>query len=160
MITASDPWQGHDFSILFTVLIAGTSALLGCTAYLCSRFSRRARHLCTPSRVWRDLSLAAAAATLALYLWGCLHLLFLEDQEEAMECEPNRPEGTPRLVGLRGDFVPLRLVCETLDGRDFAVVVPGYVDPALVALLLLALGCGLVSVLLRRKRRTVERQAG
>ncbi|MGW4229231.1 hypothetical protein ACWEF9_08065 [Streptomyces sp. NPDC004980] len=153
MITASDPWQGHDFATLFTVLLAGVPALLGLAVYLCSRLSRRARRSRTPPAVWRDLSLAAAGATLALYLWGCLHVLFVEDQEQAQECERNRPEGIPGLVGRRGDFVPLRLVCEVSDGRDFAVLVPGYVNPALAVLLLLVLVCGLVAGLLHLRQR-------
>ncbi|GHA90113.1 MULTISPECIES: hypothetical protein [Streptomyces] len=160
LITASDPWQGHDVGVLLVVLLTGAPALLGLTAYLCSRLSPRARRRYTPPARWRDLSLAAAAAALALYLWGCLHVLFLEDQEQAMECERNRPGGTPRLVGRRGDFVPLRLVCETSDGSDFSVVIPGCINPALAVLLLLTLGCGLVSVLLHRKRRTAAGEPG
>ncbi|MFD4032481.1 hypothetical protein ACFWVP_18655 [Streptomyces sp. NPDC058637] len=155
MITASDPWQGHDFATLFTVLLAGAPALLGLAAYLCSRLSRRARRSRTSLAVavWRDLSLAAAGATLALYLWGCLHVLFVEDQELAQECERNRPEGAPEMVGRRGDFVPLRLVCEVSDGRDFTVLIPGYVNPALAVLLSLALVCGVVAGLLHLRRR-------
>ncbi|MZE80106.1 hypothetical protein [Streptomyces xinghaiensis] len=154
MTTASDPWQGHDFAVLFTVLIAGMGALAGLTVYLFSRFTRQARLRSTPSRTWRDVSLAAVTAGIALYLWGCLHLLFLEDQEQAEECEHRRPDGIPALVGLRGDFVPLRLVCEASNGRDYAVVIPDYVNPSIAVLMLLALLSATASVVLQRKQRT------
>ncbi|GAA2407789.1 hypothetical protein GCM10010420_39860 [Streptomyces glaucosporus] len=151
MTTTSGPWQGHDFAVLLPVLTAGTTAVLGLGAYLCSRFTRRALRQYTPPAVWRDASLAASAAALALYLWGCLHVLFLEDQEQARACERERPEGTPSLMGRRGDFVPLRLVCEASDGRDYSVVIPDYVNPSVAVLLLLALACALTSAVLRRR---------
>ncbi|MFC5147665.1 hypothetical protein [Streptomyces aureoversilis] len=148
MITASDPWQEHNFAALLAILIAGTATLLGLAGYLCSRLTRQARRGCTPVRLWRDLSLLTAAVALAVYLWGCLHLLFLEDQELAERCERQRPAGTPTLVGRRGDFIPLRLVCEASNGHDYSVVIPGYINPAVALLLLLALTCALISVVL------------
>jgi hypothetical protein len=160
MIMASDPWQGHNFAALFSILVAGAATVLGLTVYLCSRFTRQARRRYTPFAVWRDVSLATAAVALALYLWGCLHVLFLEDQEQAEECERQRPEGTPTLVGRRGDFIPLRLVCEASDGRDYSVIVPYDINPTVAVLLLLALACALTSALLHHKQRTTTRKKG
>ncbi|MFF8031690.1 hypothetical protein [Streptomyces sp. NPDC016626] len=157
---ASNPWQVHDTTVLFTLLLTGASALIGLTAYLCSRLTRQARRRNTPVRMWRDVSLAAVAAGLALYLWGLLHILFLDDQEQAQECERQRPEETPALVGLRGDFIPLRLVCEASDGHDYSVVVPGHINPSLTVLLLLALVSAVASGLLHQKQRTPTRKEG
>ncbi|MFI1971428.1 hypothetical protein [Streptomyces cinnamoneus] len=113
-----------------------------------------------PFRLWRDLSLLTAAAALAVYLWGCLHLLFLEDQELAERCERQRPAGTPTLVGRRGDFIPLRLVCEASNGHDYSIVIPGYINPTVALFLLLALICTLTSVVLHYKQRTTPRKKG
>ncbi|MEG3628522.1 hypothetical protein [Streptomyces poriticola] len=157
---ASDPWQGHDAAVLFTVLLTGVPTVVGLAVYLGSRLTRQARRRTTPFRTWRDVSLAAAGAALALYLWGLLHVLFLDGQEQAEECERQRPEGTPALVGRRGDFIPLRLVCEASDGRDYTVVIPGYINPSLTVLLLLALLGGVVSLLLHHKQRTSTRKKG
>lgn len=154
---ASDPWQGHNFAALLSILVAGAGTVLGLTVYLCSRFTRQARQQYTPFAVWRDVSLATAAVALALYLWGCLHVLFLEDQEQGEECERQRPEGTPTLVGRRGDFIPLRLVCEASDGRDYSVIIPDYINPTVAVLLLLTLACALTSALLHHKQPTTTR---
>ena len=110
VVTASNPWQGHDFAVLSAVLLAGPATLVAATVYLCSRFTRQARRRRTPTAVWRDASLTAVTVALALYVWGCLHVLFLEDQEQAEACERARPAGVPTLIGIRGDFIPLRLV--------------------------------------------------
>ncbi|WP_327687300.1 hypothetical protein [Streptomyces sp. NBC_00467] len=156
---ASDPWQGHNFAALFSILVAGAATTLGLTVYLCSRFTRPARQRYTPLAAWRDVSLATTAVALAVYLWGCLHVLFLEDQEQGEECERQRPEG-PTLVGRRGDFIPLRLVCEASDGRDYSVIIPDYINPAVAVLLLLALACALTSALLHYKQRTTTWKKG
>ncbi|WKK22809.1 hypothetical protein QZH56_29265 [Streptomyces olivoreticuli] len=160
MITASNPWQGHNFAGLLAILIVGAATLLGLIGYLCSRLTRQARRGYTPFRLWRDLSLLTAAAALTVYLWGCLHLLFLEDQELAERCERQRPAGTPTLVGRRGDFIPLRLVCEASNGHDYSIVIPGYINPVVAFLLLLTLTCALASVVLHCKQRTTTRKKG
>ncbi|MER5202869.1 hypothetical protein [Streptomyces sp. NPDC002825] len=155
----SDPWQGHDVGVLLGVVFCGTAALAGLAAYLGSRLAPRARRRYTPARAWRDASLAAAGAGLAVYLWGCLHVLFLEDRAQAEACETHRPPGVPALVGRRGDFLPLRLVCEASDGRDYTVVIPAYVNPTVTVLLLLALlGAVTAAALLHRRRRTSVRR--
>ncbi|MEV0915872.1 hypothetical protein AB0I93_16655 [Streptomyces sp. NPDC049967] len=154
--SAGSPWQGHDFAVLFAVLIAGATTVLGLALYLCSRFTRQARRRRTSQAVWRDVSLVMAALGIALYLWGCLHVLFLGDQEQAEACERGRPEGVTALVGRRGDFVPLRLVCEAAGGRDYSVVIPGFVNPVLAVLLSVGLVCALVAAILHRGRRTAS----
>ncbi|MEU2513939.1 hypothetical protein [Streptomyces syringium] len=160
VITASDPWQGHNFTGLLVVLITCAATLLSLIAYLCSRLTPQARRESRPSRAWRDLSLLSAAAALAVYVWGCLHLLFLEDQELAERCERQRPAGTPTLVGRRGDFIPLRLVCEASNGHDYSIVIPGYINPTVTVLLLLAFTCALIAAVLRYKWRTTTRGNG
>ncbi|MEU5431519.1 hypothetical protein AB0H73_38775 [Streptomyces olivoreticuli] len=160
MITASNPWQGHDFAAMLAVLAAGAATLLSLAGYLCSRLTREARREYTTFRLCRDLSLLTAAAALAVYLWGCLHSLFLADQELAHRCEQQKPAGTPALVGLRGDFIPLRVVCETSNGHDYSIAIPGYINPTVALLLLLALTCALTSAILHYKQRTTTRKKG
>ncbi|GAA3268557.1 hypothetical protein KBZ00_27225 [Streptomyces sp. RK31] len=157
---ASDPWQGHDSTVLFALLLTGAPALIGLTAYLCSRLAKEARRRITPIRALRDASLTAVTVALALYLWGLLHVLFLDGQEQAHECERHRPEGIPELVGRRGDFVPLRLVCEASGGRDYSVVIPGYINPSVTVLLVLALVAAVASGFMHHKQRTPTPKEG
>ncbi|MEU5439003.1 hypothetical protein AB0G73_37520 [Streptomyces sp. NPDC020719] len=157
---ASNPWQGHNSTALFTILLVGAAILISLIGYLASRLAREARHRYTPVTAWRDASLLAAAAALALYLWGCLHVVFLEDQEQAEECELHRPAGTPTLVGRRGDFIPLRLVCEASNGHDYSVVIPHYINPSVAILLLLALAGALTAAVLHYKQHTSTRKKG
>ncbi|WHM37438.1 hypothetical protein [Streptomyces sp. BPTC-684] len=157
---ASNPWQGHNNTALFTILLVGAAILISLIGYLASRLARETRRQYTPITAWRDASLLAAAAALAVYLWGCLHVVFLEDQEQAEACELHRPAGTPTLVGRRGDFIPLRLVCEASNGHDYSVVIPGYINPSVATLLLLALAGALTAAVLHYKQRTTTRKKG
>ncbi|GGY10914.1 hypothetical protein [Streptomyces tanashiensis] len=161
MALASDPYQGHDATVLLTVVLVGPLVLLGLLVYLCSRLPRRRRPAGDLSAAWRDLSLLAVACALALYLWGCLHLLFVDRQERGTECA--KVDGVVRGRGaeaVTGDFVPLRLVCHMPGGRSHTVLVPEYINPSVAVLLLLALAGGLASVLHGRARRTAQRKEG
>ncbi|MEU5285596.1 hypothetical protein AB0G97_16510 [Streptomyces sp. NPDC020755] len=160
MVIASAPWRGHDPATLIIVLFTGAAALASLTIYLCSRLARRARQSYTPVRAGRDVALAAVAAGIALYLWGLLHILFVEGQEQAEECERQRPEGVPALVGRRGDFLPLRLVCEASNSHDYSVLIPEYINPIVAVLMLLALLSAVASGVLHHRRRTTPRKKG
>ncbi|CAL9529235.1 hypothetical protein SUDANB176_04016 [Streptomyces sp. enrichment culture] len=159
---ASDPYQVHDYTVLFTILLAGPPALIGLAAYLASRLAPRqlrSRGLRTPAAVCRDAAALCSAAALALYLWGCLHLVALERQEVGNACA-KEADGV-RVAAFHGDFVPLRLVCRTDAGNRFTVVVPDYINPSVAVLLLLAVACAATGLLLRREqhaRRTAQKE--
>ncbi|MFD3607807.1 hypothetical protein ACFWXA_07010 [Streptomyces atroolivaceus] len=161
MLAASDPYQGHGFTALTVIMLAGTAALCGAVAFLCSRFTRQNRSARTPVAVWRDLALLSSAGGLALYLWGCLHLYLLDRQDRGTRCA--YVDGVLQRPGAEatvGEFVPLRLVCRMPDGSSHTAVVPEYINPTIAVLLLLALAAGIVSLLLHRKRHATHRKAG
>lgn len=151
----SDPYQPHDFTTLFTIVITGLAELIGLATYLGSRLTRQKLRARTPSAAWRDLSLLTVAASLAVYLWGCLHVLFLERQDIGTACA-KKAEGI-RVAAFHGDFLPLRLVCRTDAGHSYTVIIPGYLNPAGAVLLLSALACGITSLLCLLRQRTAIR---
>ncbi|MFI8007568.1 hypothetical protein [Streptomyces sp. NPDC086010] len=161
MLAASDPYQGHGFTALLTILIAGAAVLCAMAAHLGSRFMRRARQARTAASTWRDVTLLTTAGALALYLWGCLHLLLLDRQERGTRCAYVDGElHRPGAEATTGDFVPLRLVCRMPDGTSHTAVVPEYINPTIAVLLLIALAAGTVSLLLHRRRHATQRKAG
>ncbi|WP_158897172.1 hypothetical protein [Streptomyces hygroscopicus] len=50
------------------------------------------------------------------------------------------------------------MVCEASNGRDYSVLIPGCINPAIAVLLPLALVCALTSAFLRHKQRTRTRE--
>ncbi|MGW0499508.1 hypothetical protein ACWD0Z_29995 [Streptomyces sp. NPDC003007] len=150
MIAAYDPYRTHDFTALLSILIVGSAALLGVFVYLCSRLTGQRLRAYTLPAVWCDVSLLSATGSLALYMWGCLELVFVERQEVGNACAEEA--GGNRVAAFHGDLIPLRLVCRTDDGQSFTVLVPDYINPSIAALLLIALACAAASVLLHRRQ--------
>jgi hypothetical protein len=102
---------------------------------------------------FRQLATAAGLAALALDLWGLLPLMGAimsaedggTDSSPLVPCRPANwwyDEKALSVTGYSVDFVPLRFVCETKGGGSFvADAVPGYVNPGVVVLALVAVGC-------------------
>ncbi|WP_435969586.1 hypothetical protein [Streptomyces sp. Qhu_M48] len=153
---AADSWRGHDPGLLVVGLFVSAAVLMGLVVYLGSRLAPDALRRYDAVRGTRDVALLSVAVSVAFYLWGLLHLVFVDEQLQGQECEVRRPEGAD-LVGRRGDFVPLRLVCEVAGGADYGVLVPGYVNPVLAVLLPLACFGAVASGVLSRLRRVPVR---
>ncbi|MER0241164.1 hypothetical protein AAHZ94_03830 [Streptomyces sp. HSW2009] len=150
-MSASDPYQTHDGTVLITVLLAGPVVLAGLVTYLCVTLMQRRRR--PPAAACRDLALLSAAASLGLYLWGCLHVAFAERAEIARACV--KAAGARRVESFHGDFVPLRMVCRAEGGGSHTVLVPGYTNPSVAVTLALAVVLGAVAAVLYVVRRGV-----
>jgi hypothetical protein len=129
---------------LLPVLLVGLVCAVGLAGYgfgTLGRFGFR--------RAGRDVRLRCLAALLAagavaVYTWGLVvvGLTALDASDGGADSAPVRPcrSGVPReralhVVDYTVDYVPLRFVCETDEGADYAAdAVPGYVNPAALAL--------------------------
>ncbi|MFF0366960.1 MULTISPECIES: hypothetical protein [unclassified Micromonospora] len=106
-----------------------------------------------PARL-RAAALLVGAAAVAMYAWGLLHVGVAVMQAEdggagSFPIQPCREAGTQlasQVTGYGVSYLPLRFECH-LDGGDTYVTssVPGYVNPAAVALGLATAVCGLLA---------------
>lgn len=150
----SDPYEGHNSAVVTAIMLAGAPALIGLVAYTTASLARFRRVKPTPAAVLRACSLLLVTAAFAVYLWGCSHLFLLEDEDRARAClEVLGRENARRVDRYIADFVPLRFACHLPDGRSYNALVPEYINPSIAVLLSLALACGIMSVLLNRKRQ-------
>ncbi|MFI9310932.1 hypothetical protein [Streptomyces triculaminicus] len=51
-------------------------------------------------------------------------------------------------------------MCETSNGHDYSIVIPGYINPTVALLLLFTLTSALTSVVLHYKQRATTRKNG
>lgn len=73
----------------------------------------------------------AWACAIGMYTWGVLHLVLLDESNQARACEEALGSERAQLVeGYEYQFVPLRFKCRVVGGQTFQAVVPGYVNPA------------------------------
>ncbi|MEU9032682.1 hypothetical protein AB0D46_35295 [Streptomyces sp. NPDC048383] len=92
-----------------------------------------------------------AAAAVALYTWGLLHLAgtVLDAEDGGTDSSPLRPcrvpghpERAAEVVDYTVSYVPLRFLCEEKDGESYsAKSVPAYVNPAVLGFALAAVAC-------------------
>lgn len=152
VITASGPWQEHNPAVLLTLIFLDAVTLLSLTAYLCSRLTREVRKRCTrcavPGRIPGGGRRVARPLPVGM-------------------SSPARPRTTGTVRGVREGaprrsgghrrnhrrLHPLRLACHLPDGRSYPVVIPGYINPSIAALLTLALASVITAALLYRRQR-------
>ncbi|MFC8827632.1 hypothetical protein ACFT9I_20090 [Streptomyces sp. NPDC057137] len=71
------------------------------------------------------------ACAIGMYTWGVLHLVLLDESNQARACEEALgPERAELVEGYEYQFMPLRFKCRVTGGQTFQAVVPGYVNPA------------------------------
>ncbi|MER5214213.1 hypothetical protein ABT063_27480 [Streptomyces sp. NPDC002838] len=150
MLAASDPYEGHNYFVLLAImLLAGPAALLALAGYAAAA-GRRWREG-RPGALWECCAALALAASIAVYMWGCLHLMFVDDRNMVEECAKAGGEDKARQVdGYIGEFVPLRFICHMPNGRSYTAIVPDYINPTAAAFLLLMACCICMSVIQRR----------
>lgn len=99
----------------------------------------------------RCFAAVLGAGAVGMYTWGMLHLAgaALDAGDGGTGSSPvvpcvlsDRGGEAADVVDYSVSLLPLRFVCETTDGEDFAAgTVPGYVNPAVPAFVLPALAC-------------------
>lgn len=134
------------FLLLFVGVPAGLGLACGLLGFALGRSGVRAEG---PARL-RGVAALLGAAAAFLYTWGVLHVAgsVLEAEDGGASSSPLPPCRVPgeweralKVVDYSVDVVPLRFVCETTDGDGFAAGVPGYVNPGVAGLVLVAVGC-------------------
>nr|WSX47627.1 hypothetical protein OG409_00725 [Streptomyces sp. NBC_00974] len=140
---ASGSTSGHDPVALLFVILFCFVALAACGVYLIAATTRRGGLADTVWGPWRDVALLCACGALTLYLWGCLHLLFLDETRQFAAClEAGGPQKAARVDAFEGDFVPLRLLCHIDKGGSYSAGVPGYVNPVVAVTMIGAVATG------------------
>lgn len=148
--------------LLLLLIPAGLVTVAGAVGYSLSTLARAGVRR-TGRAVWfRCAAWFLVAAAAAVYTFGLLAvaLTVLDAEDGGADSSPLRPCRTPgqwqralHVVDYTVDYVPLRFVCRTNDGEDYAAdSVPGYVNPAALGLALAAAACGGVSAYASERR--------
>ena len=128
-LMAADPHGGFDSIAVLFVLVVGVLVVCGLVGFACSSAAKFRRGSGASSRWGRAGAALLAAAAICVYLWGALHVLFMEDVDKGHACEKAGAVQGREIAGYEGHYLPLRFVCETRAGRRFDAVIPGCVTP-------------------------------
>lgn len=142
------------------ILVLGGMTLLGliilmvlCVYLFASVLSRGSLRAPTEAGSWREASVACVTVALALYVYGVLCVLRLENAYHTCTLERfGDPNGSGSLSVTLTDsedsLVPVGSVCEWTDGYTLDFV-PWFVNPAIGVLLAAAVGSAVLAVMHR-----------
>ncbi|MFI0937504.1 hypothetical protein [Streptomyces sp. NPDC021020] len=150
MLSGDQPYDGHDPATVLLLLLAGAVA----TPWLLARGIRlalRARSIRSATAI-RSAATLAGCATVGMYTWGVLHLLFFDDADRATAC--NAAVGKGHLTGYEPSFIPLHFGCRSNDGRTMEAVIPSYLNSSVITLAACAVALTTVAVIARRRTDT------
>ncbi|MEU0371357.1 hypothetical protein ABZ070_14050 [Streptomyces sp. NPDC006283] len=132
---------GQNAVAAFGIVILGVLVLITLCAYLFPAFAARGRFGApTLAGTLRDASLVCVSVALAIYLYGLLCYIRLEN--EWYTCAAQRygyssSVDRPNLERMQDSLFPVSSVCRWSDGYTYDFV-PAFVNPAITALLFLA----------------------
>ncbi|WP_211343282.1 hypothetical protein [Actinomadura pelletieri] len=116
---------------MLLLILAGTPATIWLVLYGV-RLLVRASRLRTATATLKAGAVLAWAATIGIYTWAVLPLLFFDDPDQSKAC--NEAVGAKRLAGYEPSFVPLRFGCRTGDGHTVEAIIPSYVNLSVTVL--------------------------
>ncbi len=144
MLAGDQPYEGHDPAIVLLLLLAG--AIATPWLFICGvRLALRARAVRSTTAAIRAVATLAGGATVCMYTWGVLHLLFFDDADQAAAC--NAVVGKGRLTGYAPSFAPLHFGCRSNDGRTVEAVIPSYLNPSVIMLASCAVALTVIAVI-------------
>ncbi|MEO3978660.1 hypothetical protein [Streptomyces sp. CAU 1734] len=154
-------YAGHHPIAVLAIVLFGLIAILMGLVYLCVTLAARRAKPRTAAEKWRAGSVACVCAAIALYVWGALHLVLLDETAQSESCRnTGGPQQAARVDGYIGEYVPLRLVCHISEGGSYTTAVPGYVNPGVAILVLAALVTGGVAAAERAELNRKSTQKG
>jgi hypothetical protein len=146
---SSDPWALPNPVIVLLIPAVSAVAVPTLFGYGIAVLVRGRRRR---DRVLRGLVALAAAATIAVYAWGALHMI--QDQTSANDtCQQAvGPAHAGDISAYETSLIPLHFACRVDGAGSYEPFVPGFVNPTALALALLT--CLLAAAAQQAKRVT------
>jgi hypothetical protein len=126
--------------ILVGVVVAASMAFRAINV-LTRRGFRQGRERLT----FRYLAMLIWSAAIAAYIWGSLHLLLDETAADAACKTAVGPEHAGHVSSYDISYFPLHFGCRVTGVGTFEGAVPGYLNPTVVALLLVAIALSIMT---------------
>ncbi|KUM86601.1 hypothetical protein OIE43_19125 [Streptomyces pseudovenezuelae] len=147
---ASESADGFNSIALLFILLIGVVVVISLIGYLGSSVARREQR--PPGhRLWlRAGCILSVCAAICVYMWGALHVLFMEDMNMRQACVAAGGEARASTVdGYEASYIPLRFTCRISEGGSYTAAIPPWINPALSGLVGLGLITGVASGITR-----------
>ncbi|MGW5448757.1 hypothetical protein [Streptomyces asiaticus] len=154
---ASDSPDGLNSILLLFICLIGVIVIFTLIGLLGSGVAKRTGRRKTRAEWLGGIALLSVCVTIALYIWGALHVMFMESDNMRDECA--KAGGTAKAAQVdrySASYLPLRFTCHIDEGGSYDAAVPGYVNPAMGITFVLAIATGAVSVVTRDQNRSTS----
>lgn len=153
-VQASDAVGGFNSIAVLFILLIGVLVVICLIGYLGSSLARR-EETALGGRLWlRAGAVLSTCAAICVYLWGALHVAFMEDVNMRQACvKAGGKAKASQVDGYEASYIPLRFVCRVAEGGSYSAAVPAWINPALGVLVPLALITGVASGVTRDDQR-------
>ncbi|WP_158711598.1 hypothetical protein [Streptomyces xylophagus] len=129
---ASDSPDGINSIILLFIILIATIVVFSLVGYLFSSIARHGHLFKNRQGAFKTAAVLCACATLCTYVWGALHIIFMEDPGMRTAClKAGGKDRAAEVQAYEASYFPLRFVCRTAVGNSYSAAVPGYVNPAI-----------------------------
>ncbi|MCM3809991.1 hypothetical protein ND808_29745 [Streptomyces sp. DR7-3] len=150
---AADSAGGHDSILLLFICLIGVIVIFTLIGMVGSGIAKRTGRRKTQDEWLGGTALLSVCATVALYIWGALHVMFMENDNMREECaKAGGAVKAAQVDRYEAHYFPLRFTCHIDEGGSYDAAVPGYVNPAMTIAFVLAIATGAVSIVARGRR--------
>ncbi|MBL1118912.1 hypothetical protein JK364_42100 [Streptomyces sp. 110] len=154
---AADSPDGLNSILLLFICLIGVITVCTLIALLGSGLAKRTGRRKTRAEWLGGIALLSVCVTIALYIWGALHVMFMESDTMREACaKAGSPEKAAQVDRYSARYLPLRFTCQIDKGGSYDAAVPGYVNPAMGIAFALAIATGTVSVVTRDQNRSTS----
>lgn len=152
---AADSAGGIDSILLLFICLIGVIVIFTLVGMVGSGIVQRTGRRKTRAEWLGGIALLSVCATVALYIWGALHVMFMESYTMREECaKAGGAAKAAQVDRYSASYFPLRFTCRIDEGGSYDAAVPGYVNPAMGIAFVLAIATGAVSVVARDQNRS------
>lgn len=155
---AGDPWALPNPIVLIMVVLVGLVVAASMAFRAINVLARRGFRAGRERITFRYLAMFVWSVTIATYVWGVLHLLQDESAADAACKAAVGPQNAGHVASYDISYLPLHFGCRVTGVGTFEAAVPGYLNPTLIALLLVSLALSVMTAF--ATDRPVMAQAG
>jgi hypothetical protein len=138
-VVTGDPWALPNPVLLVVLILVGPVVAISLAFRAVDVLTRRGFRPGRQRLTLRYLAMITWSAAIAAYSWGAFHLL--QDETSAMRrCRTAvGPEHAGHVASYDTTFFPLRFGCEVNGVGTFEAAVPGYANPVIIGLVVVAI---------------------
>ena len=159
-MVAGDPWALPNPIALLVIVLGGLVIAVSMAFRAINVLARRGFRPGRERLTFRYLAMLVWSVAIAAYVWGAVHLIQDETSANANCQKAVGTEYAGHIASYEISWFPLHFGCRINGVGTFEATVPGYLNPTVVALLLVAIALSIMTTFARDRPVTAPAGRG